>query len=70
MYIYHEPRGWDAPYQSNIEHAKEEWIKEKIHEICKDICRFGERGDEQVYDMLWVYIEDNLDKYTEGGCYE
>ena len=70
MSAIQEPWVWEPPCPSRFEHAKEQWLKDKIEEICSQIIIHGEDADKDVYDLLWIHIEDNIEKYTEEPSYE
>lgn len=49
-----------------LEYGKDNFIQRKIEEICEHIVRRGERTHFQdAFDLLYEYIEDNLDKFMK-----
>jgi hypothetical protein len=66
MSIIQNPWAWEPPCQSQDEYDKELWIKNKIQEICSDISERGDKFHRDIYDMIWLYLEDNFYTYFEG----
>lgn len=55
---------------TSFEEANQEWMEDKVCELCTDIARRGERVHTELYDLIWEYIEDNLEKYMEEPSYD
>lgn len=62
MFVYKEQV---EPYLHYWEdYKKPKFIMNKIEEICDNIAKKGERNQySEVFDLLYEFIDDNLDKF-------
>ncbi len=69
MFAYELPL--DPPCDKWEEYEKPMLIKNLIKEICGNIVKKGEDSRyADIYDNLYVYIEDNLEKFLHEDFYE
>lgn len=65
MFLYDPPL--NPPINEWEDNQKPTLIKNTIEEICKDILFKGKRSSHaEIYDLLYEYIEDNIEKYIPG----
>lgn len=69
MFAYEPPLNPPVDYWE--EYKKPEFILSKIHEICQDIVKRQEDTNyQEVFDILYLHIEEHLDKFLPEDDYE
>lgn len=63
MFAYEPPL--DPPCSYWEEYGKPKFIEETVKDICKDITKFP-----AIFDVLYEYIEDNIEKFLPERSYD
>jgi hypothetical protein len=65
-YEYAEP-----PFDEWEDKEKEIFIFEKVKEVCENIVKRGDKSNyPEAFDGLYLYIEQNIEKFLPEVCHD